>query len=111
MSSLRKRTNIDDSIINYFSGNYPNKYLNKQTTYQENLYKELEGRKSRSANILYRKQLREHQNKLNYANELHRIKGVLSQNDTRLPIGTIERLRERQKELYKLGGLIADEIK
>ena len=102
MSSLRKRTNVNDAIINYFSGSYPNKYLNNQTTYQENLQKELEGRKSKSANMLYRKQLREHQHKLNYINEIHRIRGILSQNDTRLPIGTRERLNKRIEEIKKL---------
>ena len=40
MSSLRKRTNINDAIVNYFSGNYPNKYLNNHTTHQENLQRE-----------------------------------------------------------------------
>ena len=104
-SSLRNevpRTNINDAIVNYFSGNYPNKYLNNQTTHQENLQRELEARKSKSADMLYRKQLKEHQNKLNYYNEIHKIRGILSQNDTRLPIGTRERLNKRIEELKNL---------
>ena len=53
--------------------------------------------------------LREHQNKMNYVNELHKIHGILSQNSTRLPIGTREGLIERKKHLKELGASIADE--
>jgi hypothetical protein len=111
MYSLRKKSDINDSIIKYFSGSYPNKYLNRQSTFHENLNKELEARKTKSANVLFRKKLLENQTKQNYALELHRIRGYLSQNDSRLPVGTVKRLKEREIELQKLGGQIADEIK
>ena len=85
--------------------------LSSRINYFKNLKDQLEAHQSKSKSIMFRRKLSENQKKQNYANELHRLRGVLSQNDTRLPIGTIERLRERQKELYKLGGQIADEIK
>ena len=42
------------------------------------------------------------QDKENYVNEIHRIRGVLSQNDNRLPIGTRERLENHIKEIQNL---------
>ena len=95
----------------YFNGTYPSKHLNNQITYFDNIKRELEARKTKVANTLYRNKLKEHQTKMNYVNELHRIRGILSQNDTRLPIGTRERLKQREQELKKLGAQIADEIK
>ena len=51
---------------------------------------------------LYIRELKQYQNKLNYTNELHRLRGILSQNDTRFPIGTKERLQERVHNLKNL---------
>ena len=73
-----------------------------QMKYLEQIKKELEARKSKVANISYRKKLRENQNKENYLSEIHRIRGVLSQSDTRLPIGTKERLEQRIKDIQNL---------
>ena len=73
-----------------------------QMKYLEQVKRELELRKSRVANISYRKKLRENQNKENYLSEIHRIRGVLSQNDNRLPIGTKERLEQRIKDIQNL---------
>ena len=107
---MYQRNNKNEIVFDYFSGVYPSKHLNTQIKYLENVQREMEARKTKVANTLYRNKLREHQNKLNYANELHRIRGVLSQNDTRLPIGTRERLNERVKELKRLGASITNEI-
>ena len=73
-----------------------------QMKYLEQIKRELEARKSKVANISYRKKLRENQNKENYLTELHRIRGVLSQNENRFPIGTKERLKSREEELKKI---------
>ena len=70
-----------------------------QMKYLEQIKRELEARKSKVANISYRKKLRENQNKENYLSEIHRIRGILSQNDNRLPIGTKGRLKSREEEL------------
>ena len=72
-----------------------------QMKYLEQIKKELEARKSKVANISYRKKLRQMQDKENYLTELHRIRGVLSQNDNRFPI-TKERLTQRTEELKNL---------
>ncbi len=85
--------------------------LNYSKQYFKNLKDFLEAQKSKAASVLYRKKLREHQDKVNYTNELQRIRGELSRNDTRLPIGTRERLEARVKRLIELGGDIADGIK
>ena len=77
-------------------------FYGNQMKYLEQLKKELELRKSKVANISYRKKLRQIQDKENYLTELHRIRGVLSQNDNRLPIGTKERLQSRIKEIENL---------
>ena len=68
-----------------------------QMKYLEQIKRELEARTSKVANISYRKKLRENQNRENYLSEIHRIRGVLSQNDNRLPIGTRDRLLNRIK--------------
>ena len=73
-----------------------------QIKYLEQVKKELEARKSKVGNISYRKKLRENQNKENYLTELHRIRGVLTENDHRLPIGTRDRLKNREEKLKKL---------
>jgi hypothetical protein len=73
-----------------------------QMKYLEQIKRELENRKSKIANISYRKKLKEQQTKENYLSEIHRIRGVLSQNDNRLPIGTRERLNQRIKEIQNL---------
>jgi hypothetical protein len=44
--------------------------------------------------------------KVNNQNELDRIRGYISSHDTRFPIGTIERLKNREEELKKLGAHI-----
>ena len=85
--------------------------LSSRISYFKNLKDQLEAHKTKQSSIMFRRKLLENQTKQNYANELHRIKGYLSQYDTRLPIGTVKRLKEREKELQKLGGQIADEIK
>ena len=72
-----------------------------QMKYLEQLKQELENRKSKVANISYRKKLRQMQDKENYISEIHRIRGVLSQADNRFPI-TKERLIQRTEELKNL---------
>ena len=52
------------------------------------------------------------QDKENYLSEVHRIRGVLSQTDNRLPIGSRERLQSRIKEIENLKyGAFPDEYK
>jgi len=77
-------------------------FYGNQLKYLEEVKRELELRKSKVANISYRKKLRENQNRENYLSELHRIRGVLSLSDNRLPIGTRERLEQRVKDIEKL---------
>ena len=77
-------------------------FYGNQMKYLEQLKQELENRKSKVANISYRKKLRENQNKENYLSELHRIRGVLSTSENRFPIGTRDRLKSREEELKKL---------
>ena len=72
-----------------------------QLKYLEQVKRELEGRKSKVGNLSYRKKLKQMQHKENYLSEIHRIRGVLSQNDNRLPIGTRERLEQRIKYIQK----------
>ena len=84
---------------------------NHSHQYFKNLKDFLEAQKTRSASVLYRKKLREHQDKINYTNEIQRLRGELSKNDTRLPAGTIKTLKDRVEKLKELGGKIVDEIK
>ena len=83
--------------------------LKKSLDYYENLKKELEARKTKKARVLFRKQLVENQAKVNYTNELNRIRGELSSYDTRFPILTLENLYNRAMKLKELGAKIGDE--
>ena len=77
-------------------------YRDSQLKYLELVRKDLEARKTLVSNISYRKRLQEQQDKENYLTELNRIRGVLSQNSTRLPDGTRARLKERIKQIKNL---------
>ena len=77
-------------------------YRDTQLKYLEVVRKELELRKSKVGNISYRKKIKDQQEKENYLSEIHRIRGVLSSADTRLPDGTRERLESRIKEIKNL---------
>ena len=76
--------------------------------YLKNLKDTLEAHQTKASSILFRKQLLEHQNKINYTTELSRIRGELSK--TNLPYQTRLALLERKKRLEKLGGEIVDRI-
>ena len=85
-------------------------YKDTQLKYLEVVRKELETRKSKVGNISYRKKIKDQQDKENYLSEVHRIRGVLSASDTRLPIGTRDRLNQRIKQIQdmKYGAFNAD---
>ena len=77
-------------------------YRDTQLKYLEVVRKELEARKTQVSNISYRKKIKDQQAKENYLSEVHRIRGVLASADTRLPIGTRQRLENRIKEIKNL---------
>ena len=70
----------------------------------KNLMKELENVKAS-----YRNKLIDHQNKINYTNEIQRIRGYLSEFGPRFTT-TREALEKRKKKLIELGGKIVDSI-
>ena len=73
-----------------------------QLKYLEQVKKELESRKSKIGTLNYRKKLKQMKDRENYLTEIHRIRGVLSLSDNRLPIGTRDRLTQRIKEIENL---------
>ena len=77
-------------------------YKDAQLKYLDQVKKELEARQTQVSNISYRKKIKAQQDKENYLTELHRIRGVLSQNSTRLPDGTRDRLNQRIKQIKNL---------
>ena len=85
-------------------------YRDSQLKYLELVRKDLEARKTQVSNISYRKRLKEQQDKENYLTEVHRIRGVLSASDTRLPDATRDRLENRIKQIknLKYGAFNAD---
>ena len=110
-SGLKRRANKNRDVHFSFNGKYPNGHSKLSLKALENLQRELDARKTKTASVLFRRDLMEHQNKMNYTIELNRIRGELTKNDTRLPIGTREHLENRVKALKKLGAQVADEIK
>ena len=79
-----------------------NKMYGNQLKYLEQVRKELEARKSKVGSISYRKKLKQQQDKENFLSEIHRIRGILSQNDSRITPTTIERLKQRVKDIENL---------
>ena len=78
--------------------------FSKMQTHQlENIKRKLELKKAKSQSVVMRNKMLDYKDKVNYQNELDRIRGYLSKHDTRFPIGTIERLKNREEELKKLG--------
>jgi len=84
--------------------------LNYSQPYFKNLKNFLEAQQTKSAAVLYRRKLKQHQDKVNYTNEIQRLRGELSKNDIRLPIGTRKALQDRVQYLKKLGGHELDKI-
>ena len=83
-----------------------NTFSKMQTHHLENIKKELELKKARAQSIAMRNKMLDYKDKVNYQNELDRIRGYISSRDTRFPIGSIERLKNREEELKKLGAHI-----
>ena len=84
------------------STNQYNKYRNMQLNQIDNIKRELEAKRAKTQSIELRNKMLEYRDKVNYQNEMDRIRGYLSQNDTRFPIGDLARLRKRQQDLKKL---------
>ena len=83
-----------------------NTFSKTQTHQLENIKKELELKKARAQSIAMRNKMLDYKDKVSYQNELDRIRGYISSRDTRFPIGSIERLKNREEELKKLGAHI-----
>ena len=86
---------------------YTVNHLSKMQTHQlENLKRELELKPAKQQSTAMRNKLLQYRDKVNYQNELDRIRGYLSSYDNRFPIGTVKRLRDRESALKKLGAQI-----
>lgn len=86
----------------------PNHYGKMQTHQLENLKRDLELKKAKAQSTAMRQKTLEYRDKVNYQNELDRIRGYLTRSGPRLPNTTVERLREREKKLKELGAHIAN---
>ena len=91
------QVDINGRITNLFTNGLTNKYTNNHLKYFENLKKELEGRQTRQSMILFRKKLKESEDRVNRTWELNCIGGELSRYDTKFPILTLENLNSRAK--------------
>ena len=78
-----------------------NKYKNMQLHLLENLKKEIELKQAKPISIEMRNKLLQYRDKINYQNEVDRLKGYISSKDTRFPID-IETLKERRAYLKEL---------
>ena len=84
------------------------RYSKIQSHQLENLRKEMELKQVGRQSNAMREKLLQHRDKINYQNELDRIRGELSKYGTRLSPGTRKRLNERVEQLKKLGGSITN---
>ena len=76
------------------------KYQNKHVRQVEHASKQWEARVNKVANNTNRRQWIERQNNANYRNEYDRFRGELTH--SRIPFGSIQRLRRRVAELQQL---------
>ena len=102
------QVDVNARITNLFTNGLTNKYTNNHLKYFENLKKELEARQTRQSMILFRKKLKESEDRVNRTGELNYIRGELSKYDNRFPILTLENLYNRAHKLKDLGAQIAD---
>ena len=80
-----------------------NHYSKMQTHQLENLKRELELKQAKVQSTAMRNKTMQYRDKINYQNELDRIRGYLASYANHFPIGTVKRLRDREYELKKLG--------
>jgi hypothetical protein len=86
---------------------YSVSHFSKIQTHQlENLKRELELKQARSQATVLRNKTLQYRDKVNYQSELDRIRGELS--NTRLPVESVHRLRNRMRELRNLGADITN---
>ena len=83
-----------------------NHYSKMQTHQLENLKRELELKQAKAQSTAMRNKTLQYRDKINYQNELDRIRGYLSHNN--FTLGTGKRLRDREYELKKLGAKITN---
>ena len=84
--------------------------IEQQPHYYNNVKNMLNARQVKAQSIDRRNKILESQNRINYTNELERIRGVLSQMNLALRDDSIERLKKRQAMLESLGAQIIDRI-
>jgi hypothetical protein len=84
-----------NSQLNYAMLQFPHYFKHLKDT--------LEAHKLKEQSIVMRNQIKERQNRLNYTNELERIRGVLSQTNPQLRDESIELLKKRKTALENLG--------
>jgi hypothetical protein len=102
------QVDVNQRITNLFTNGLTNKYTNNHLKYFDNLKKELEARQTRQSMVLFRKKLKESEDRVNRTGELSYIRGEVSKYDNRFPILTLENLHNRAKKLKDLGAQIAD---
>ena len=76
--------------------------------YYKQLQKQLDAHQTKEASIVLRKKFLERQKVANYQNEYDRIRGMIAQNDRKGV--SVEHLKEKKKELEKLGAKAIDGI-
>ncbi len=86
----------------------PSHYSKMQTHQLENLKRELELKRAKAHSTVMRQKTLEYRDKINYQNELDRIRGYLSRAGPRMPQTTVVRLKEREKKLKELGAQITN---
>ena len=83
--------------------------MNNSLEYYKHLKALLEAHETKAKSILFRKNLLEHQYRINYTNEIERLRGEASK--TNAPYHHLDQLRMRIRNLKDLGGEIVDKIK
>lgn len=83
--------------------------LNNSLEYYKHLKTLLEAHETKAKSIIFRKNLIEHQHRINYTNEIDRLRGEATK--TNAPYHHIEQFYNRIKNLKELGGEIVDKIK
>jgi hypothetical protein len=107
---LQQRKNYE-TIQNMMQGARALSAIQQMPHYFKNVRDELEAKKTKAQSVAVRKKMLDDQKKLNYTQELDRIRGILSCIEPSLRNESIDNLRRREEQLKTMGAKIIDEIK
>ena len=108
-TTLRKRGHYDDLVISMIKPKLQ-EAIENNLNYDETIQRKMDAHQTKTASIQIRKKWLERQKVHNYQNEYDRIRGLIAQNIVKHGDSSVDGLKQRAKELKKLGAKVIDHI-